>query len=93
MDRLLETMLALTQKEKDVETNAEAKRVVAQFGLPSLNIFGVTNLDGSFVHPEGGHILILVLVVNVDPLEHSTASARHGSVTDDEDQYDDFFMP
>lgn len=67
MDRLLEIMLALAHKEKDVETNAEAKKVVAQFGSSSLNIPEVTNLYGSFVHPKGGLIPIPIPVVNVDP--------------------------
>ena len=67
MDRLLETMLALAQKEKDSETNAKAIRIDAQFGSSSLNILEVVNLDGSFVRPKGGLIPIPVPVVNVDP--------------------------
>lgn len=29
----------------------------------------------------------------MDPPEHYVASAQHGSMTDDEDQYNTFFMP
>ena len=93
MDRLLETMLLLAQKEKDVETNAEARRVAAQFGSPSLSIPEVTDLGGNPAHPEGGPIPIPVPIVNMNPHEHSATSARHGSMMGDEDPYDAFFMP
>lgn len=53
MDHFLETMLALAQKKKDAETNAKAKRVVAQFNSSLLRIPKVVNLDGGFVHPGG----------------------------------------
>ncbi|XP_050896124.1 uncharacterized protein LOC127102839 [Lathyrus oleraceus] len=93
MDRLLETMLLLAQKEKDAETNAEARKVAAEFGSPSLSIPGVTELDGNPAQPRGGPIPIPVPMVNMNPREHSATSARHGSVIGDEDPYDAFFMP
>ncbi|XP_050915019.1 uncharacterized protein LOC127129970 [Lathyrus oleraceus] len=93
MDRLLETMLLLAQEEKDVETNIEARRVTAQFGSPSLSIPGVTDLDGNHAHPKGAPIPIPIPMVNVNTPKHSSASARHGSVRGNEDQYDAFFMP
>lgn len=65
MDHFLETMLALAQKEKDTETNAEARKIVAQFCSSSLNMPEVGNLDGSFVRTKGGLILILITVVNM----------------------------
>ncbi|XP_050889533.1 uncharacterized protein LOC127094799 [Lathyrus oleraceus] len=93
MDRLLETMLLLAQKEKDIETNAEARKVAAQFGSPSLGIPGVTNIDGNPAQPGGGPIPIPIPMVNANPHEHSVTSARHGSMMGDEDLYDAFFMP
>lgn len=60
MDRLLETMLALAQKEKDIEINIKARRVASRFGSMLLKILGVTNLGGIFVHPKGGLIPIHV---------------------------------
>lgn len=36
MDRLVDIMLILAQKEKDTETNVEPKRVAAQFGCRCL---------------------------------------------------------
>jgi hypothetical protein len=59
MDRLLETMLLLAQKEKDAETSAKARKVAAQFRSPSLSIPGVTDLDGNPAHPKGGSSLFL----------------------------------
>ncbi|XP_050918555.1 uncharacterized protein LOC127135984 [Lathyrus oleraceus] len=93
MDRLLETMLLLAQKEKDTETSDEARKVAAQFGSPSLSIHGVTELDGNPAHPRGGLILIPVPMSNMNPHEHSATFARHRSVIGDEDPYDAFFMP
>ncbi|KAI5403142.1 hypothetical protein KIW84_050648 [Lathyrus oleraceus] len=78
--------------EKDTETSAEARRVTAQFGSPSLSIPGVADLNVNPAHPKGGLIPIPIPMVNVNPHEHSAASARHGSVMGDEDQYDSFFM-
>ncbi|XP_050889649.1 uncharacterized protein LOC127094936 [Lathyrus oleraceus] len=93
MDRLLETMLLLAQKEKDAETNAEARKVAAQFGSPSLSIPGVTELDGNPNQPRGGLIPIPISMVNVNPQKHSATSARHGSMMGDKDPYDAFFVP
>ncbi|KAI5419781.1 hypothetical protein KIW84_043805 [Lathyrus oleraceus] len=93
MDRLLETMLLLAQKEKDAETNAETRKVAAQFGSPSLSIPEVTNLDGNPAQPRGGPIPIPIPMVNVNPHEHSATSARHRSMMGDKDPYDAFFMP
>lgn len=91
MDSMLETMLFLAQKEKDVETNAEVRRVVAQFGSSSFIIPGVINLEGNFIRPEGAPIHIPL--VNDNTLNYSSASARHRSVTDEEDWYDASFIP
>ncbi|XP_050902180.1 uncharacterized protein LOC127112030 [Lathyrus oleraceus] len=93
MDHLLETMLLLAQKEKDVETNAEARKVAAQFGSPSLSIPRVIDLDGNLNQPRGGPIPVPVPMVNMNPHEHSATSALHGSIMGDEDPYDAFFMP
>ncbi|XP_050908266.1 uncharacterized protein LOC127121879 [Lathyrus oleraceus] len=93
MDRLLETMLLLAHKEKDAETIAEARKVAAQFGSPSLSIPGVTEPDGNPAQPRGGPIPIPVPMVNMNPHEHPATSAQHGSMMGDEDPYDVFFMP
>lgn len=91
MDRLLEAMLSLAHKEKDIETNAKAKIVFAQFGSSSLNVSGVTNLEGSFVHPE--EVPIHILVANDGTLNYSVGSTQHKSLTDEEEKYDTYFMP
>lgn len=53
----------------------------------------MTNPEFGFVRPEGGRVHIPVPVVNMDSLDHSTASAWNGSVTSEEDQCDAFFIP
>lgn len=62
-------MVTLDQKETTAEIEAEPKRIASQ-----VDTSGMVNIDGSFVHLKRGHIHIHVLVVNVDPLEHSVAS-------------------
>lgn len=82
---LLETMVSLAHKKSDTGINVEARRIVAQIGSSSLNIPGVTNPKFGFVRPEEGHIPILIPTVHLETLNHYAVSARHGSVTDDED--------
>ncbi|XP_050897702.1 uncharacterized protein LOC127104563 [Lathyrus oleraceus] len=93
MDHLLETMLLLAQKEKDAETSAEARKVVAQFGSPPLSIPDETDLNGNPAQPRGGLTPIPIPMDNIKPHENSVVSARHGSMIGDEDPYDAFFMP
>lgn len=91
MDQLLQTMPSFSHKERNTEIKVEAWSITPQFGSSSLNIPGVTNLEGIFIHTEG--VSILVPVFNDDTLNHSSVSVRHRFVTDDEDQYDAFFLP
>lgn len=75
MDRLLETMLIMVQKERNDKIDTEARRIANQIDPSSLHIPRVTNPEFGFVYLEGGHIPILVPVVNTETLNHCATSA------------------
>lgn len=54
---------------------------------------GVTNPEFVFVCPKGVSILFPILVGNAETQNHYAASTRNGSVSDDEDPFDLFYMP
>lgn len=89
MDRFLETILLQAQKEKDVEIEAEARRIAAEFGTLSTYNPRVINLDGSV----GCTKPVQIPMINEDPSEHFAASAQHRSLAGEDGQYDAFYIP
>lgn len=88
IDYLLETMLSMAWKERNVEIDVDVRRISSQVGTSSLHIPRVTNPGGGFVRPEGIHIPIPILVGNAGIQNHFFTSIRHGFVFDDEDIFD-----
>lgn len=90
MNRLLKAMLSMDRKESNLEINIDAWNIVAHIGSSSLNIQGVTNPKFGFIHPEGAPVPtpVVVPVVNFGAQNQFIASARQGSMYDDEDPFD-----
>lgn len=85
MDQLLETMMAITQKERAAEMEVGAKKIASQVGTS-----GLFNQDDNFTRAKG--VPIHILVGNEYHIELSDASAQHGYEVAEDDQYDAFYI-
>lgn len=99
MDRLLETLLSMARREGNLEITVDARNIVAQIGLSSLEIPGVINLEFRFhpgyVHPKAVVVPppVAILMVNLGAQNHSDASTWHRSLYEDKDPFYAFYMP
>lgn len=90
MNRLLKAMLSMDKKESNPEINIDAWNIAAHMGSSSMNTQGVTNPKFGFIHPEEAPVPtpVDVPVVNFGAQNQFIASARQGSMYDDEDPFD-----
>lgn len=89
MDQLLETMLAISQRERVVEAETGMRKNDSHIGTSVL-----VNQDESFTHAKKSFVHILVRSKrDEDHGEPYDASAQHGSEVGGDDPYDAFYVP
>lgn len=89
MDQLLETMLAIAQRERVAEAEIGMRKNDNHIGTS-----GLVNQDESFMHAKKN--LVHIPVGNKgygDRVEPSDASAQYGSEMGGDDPYDAFYVP
>lgn len=89
IDQLLETILAIVQRERVAEAEIGTRKNDSHIGTP-----GLVNQDESFTHAKKS--LVHIPVGNKgdgDRVEPSDASAQYGSEMGGDDPYDAFYLP